>query len=96
MFPYFALLFANPVFALQWVYNIIEGRQEVERIIYRDADFLLLPDLKWSGIQTEDLYVVGLVIDRNIGSLRDLRGEHLPLLRAIHDKGKVRSCGYWY
>lgn len=33
------------------VYAILEGRKEVERVLYRDEDpdegFLILPDLKW-------------------------------------------------
>ena len=74
---------------LQWVYNILEGKQEADRVIFRDDDFLLLPDLKWSGDQIEDLYVMALVVKRDIGSLRDLNGSHLPLLRDILYKGTV-------
>ncbi len=36
---------------LQWVYNILEKKQESERIVFEDPDpetgFILLPDMKW-------------------------------------------------
>ncbi len=37
-------------------------------------------------MQREQLYLVALVHRREIGSLRDLRTEHLPLLHNIRDK----------
>uniref|UniRef100_UPI00398ED98E m7GpppX diphosphatase isoform X2 n=1 Tax=Pristiophorus japonicus TaxID=55135 RepID=UPI00398ED98E len=42
-------------FNLQWVYNILEKKAEVERIIYENPDpqngFILIPDLKWNQQQ---------------------------------------------
>ncbi|XP_037954972.1 m7GpppX diphosphatase [Teleopsis dalmanni] len=74
-------------FSLEWVYNILEHKQETERIIFEDKDpdegFILLPDLKWDGRNVETLYLIALPHKRNIKSLRDLTGEHLPLLRNI-------------
>lgn len=77
----------------QWVYNVLEHKHETERIIFEDKNpntgFVLLPDLKWNGKQTEDLYLLALIHLRNIKSLRDLSAEHLPLLRNILNKGTV-------
>lgn len=73
-----------------WVYNIIEGRSEADRVYLNDPDpdtgFMLVKDLKWSG-EEKDLYVVAICHRRDIGSLRDLRGEHLSLLQNIMTKG---------
>ncbi|XP_073987271.1 decapping enzyme, scavenger isoform X2 [Rhodnius prolixus] len=78
-------------FDIQWVYNVLEHKHETERIIFEDKNpntgFVLLPDLKWNGKQTEDLYLLALIHLRNIKSLRDLSAEHLPLLRNILNKG---------
>lgn len=78
---------------MQWVYNILEHKQEHERIVFEDDDaktgFVLLPDLKWNGKQTEDLYLLAIVHPKGIKSLRDLRENHLPLLKNILDKGSV-------
>ena len=106
---------------LQWVSNILEGRQEQERVIYRHPvppvplshgdqavaaaaasngsesetaaaappayDFLIVEDMKWDGRTISALYVLAIAYDTSLLSLRDLRGEHLPLLRAMLDEG---------
>ncbi|KAI4469778.1 histidine triad hit protein member [Holotrichia oblita] len=78
-------------FDLQWVYNILEHKCEADRIVFEDPDpvngFLLLPDLKWNGTTLDTLYLLAIVNDRHIKSLRDLRGEHIPLLKNIFNKG---------
>ncbi|XP_030648059.1 m7GpppX diphosphatase [Chanos chanos] len=91
-------------FSVQWVYNILEKKAEADRIIFEDPDpntgFVLLPDFKWDQKQLDDLYLIAIVHRRDIKSLRDLRSEHLPLLRNIRKKGEetiqkqysVRPC----
>ena len=77
-------------FSLQWVYNVLEHKKEVERIIYEDPDpetgFILAPDFKWNGESCSDLYCLAIVHQRGLKSLRDLRGRHLPLLVNIKEK----------
>ncbi|KAF5519895.1 m7GpppX diphosphatase [Colletotrichum aenigma] len=83
---------------LNWVFNIIEGRTEVEDVIYRtelgasqnDEGFLLLPDLNWDRKTIEALHLLALVERRDIWSLRDLRRKHIPWLR--HMKAKLLSA----
>ncbi|XP_064483450.1 m7GpppX diphosphatase-like [Ornithodoros turicata] len=77
-------------FSLQWVYNILDHKKEAERIIFEDPNtdtgFVLLPDMKWDTKQLENLHVLAVCHKHGIKSIRDLRGEHLPLLRNIRDK----------
>lgn len=40
-------------------------------------------------MQVDDLYLIAIVNQRNIRSLRDLRSTHIPLLKNIYKKGKV-------
>ena len=87
-------------YVFQWVYNILEGKSEQDRIVYdnkceRDG-FVLLPDLKWDGITKETLYLLAIVRRRGIKSLRDLDETHLPLLKRIRDEGKVRMASYLF
>lgn len=76
-------------FTLDWVYNILEHKKEADNILYEDLDpasgFILLPDYKWNG-QVESLYLLAIVMDRNIKSLRDLNATHLPMLQKIESK----------
>nr|CAG4644810.1 EOG090X06NK [Leptodora kindtii] len=80
-------------FSIDWVFNILDGRKEADRIIFNDPDletgFVLLPDMKWDCKTTTNLYLVAIVRKRGIKSLRDIRAEHLPLLENIMKKGCV-------
>lgn len=78
---------------LNWVYNIIEGRKEVEDVIYRtplgrdgDEGFLLLPNLHWDRKTIDALHLLGVVERRDLWSLRDLKKKHLPWLRHMRAK----------
>ncbi|EDV43778.1 uncharacterized protein Dana_GF18649 [Drosophila ananassae] len=79
-------------FSLEWVYNILEHKQEKERIVFEDDDaetgFILLPDLKWDGRNVENLYLLGIIRKHDIKSLRDLNGSHLNLLRNLRQSSK--------
>ncbi|KAL7646063.1 UNVERIFIED_CONTAM: hypothetical protein RMT77_002964 [Armadillidium vulgare] len=77
-------------YSKQWIYNILDHKSEVDRIICEDLDpnngFILVPDMKWTGEQVENLYLQAIVVRRDLLSIRDLREEHLPLLRNIYSK----------
>lgn len=78
---------------LNWVYNIIEGRKEVDDVIYRtelgkagDEGFLLIPDLNWDRATLDALHLLALVERRDIWSLRDLKKKHVPWLEHMKEK----------
>ncbi|KAI1853358.1 hypothetical protein JX266_002064 [Neoarthrinium moseri] len=78
---------------LNWVYNIIEGRKEVEDVIYRtplgrdgDEGFLMLPNLHWDRKTIEALHLLCIVERRDLWSLRDLKKKHIPWLRHMRAK----------
>ena len=87
------------VILLQWVFNILEHKKEADRIVFEDPSpeigFILLPDLKWDAKQVADLYLIAIVHQKDIKSLRDLNDKHLPLLKNIKDKGIVSTvCSF--
>ncbi|KZT34788.1 scavenger mRNA decapping enzyme, partial [Sistotremastrum suecicum HHB10207 ss-3] len=69
----------------QWVRNILDGTSESEKLIYSDPGYVLLPDMKWDAETSplSTLYVVAIAKSVALRSLRDLRGEHIPLLKDI-------------
>jgi m7GpppX diphosphatase len=78
---------------LNWVWNIIDGKTEVEDVIYRtpkgrdgDRGFLLLPDLNWDRKTMEGLHLLGLVERMDIWSLRDLKKKHVSWLKDMRSK----------
>ncbi|KAM3922129.1 m7GpppX diphosphatase [Leptodactylus fuscus] len=80
-------------FSIQWVYNILEKKAEEDRIVHENPDpavgFILLPDFKWNQKQVDDLYLIAICHPRGIKSLRDLNGDHLPLLKNILHEGQA-------
>lgn len=78
-----------PADRLAWVYAILEGKKEAERVLFRsegDDGFVLLPDLKWDGTTLSALYLTAIVQNSSIRSLRDLTRAHIPLLKGIRDQ----------
>lgn len=74
---------------LTWINNILEGKSEMNSIVYNDEDFVLLPDLKWDKRDMDALYYLAIVRDKTIKSIRDLTYKHINLLEKIRDIG----CG---
>lgn len=70
---------------LQWVKNILFHGTEAERVVYRDDDIVVLPDMKWDGVDMESFYLVGIVCRDDIRSIRDLNSTHIPWLKSIRD-----------
>lgn len=83
---------------LNWVFNILDGKTEVEDVIFRtqpwdiegqaeeDKDgFLLLPDLNWDRKTMDALHLLALVERRDLWSLRDLRKKHVGWLRRMRE-----------
>ncbi|KAI6661798.1 M7GpppX diphosphatase-like [Oopsacas minuta] len=82
-----------------WVYNILEDKSEADRVLCRDNDpsigFVLMPDLKWDITDKTTLYLLAIVMRRDIKSIRDLTKEHLPLLKNIRSKSLAFITEKW-
>ena len=87
-----------PEAATAWVYKILSLEKERERLLHADDEFLLNTDPKWqthpdcattdraswfNHPSVMDLYCLGLCQRKDVRSMRDLRAEHLPMLRAM-------------
>ena len=63
--------------------DILSGKSEAEKVLYTSSDFVILPDMKWDLSTLSALYLVAIVRNSTIRSLRDLRRSHLTLLGDI-------------
>jgi m7GpppX diphosphatase len=82
--------------ALNWVFNIIEGRTEQEDVLYRetgDSGFLLLPDLNWDRKTVGSLHLLGIVERRDIWSVRDLKKGNVEWLKHMKEKMVEATVG---
>jgi len=80
--------------SLQWIYNVLDGKSEQDRVVYHNKDekdgFILVPSMNWPG-EIEDLYLITLPNRKDLGSVRDLRGEHVEFLEKM-EKETVGAC----
>lgn len=68
---------------IKWVKNILYEGAEAEQVIYKDSDFVLMPDMKWDGTTMESLYLCAIVYNEEISSIRDLKASHVDWLTSI-------------
>lgn len=86
----------------RWIFEIIEGERESDAVLHRDSKgaFLLLPCMtdtlgKMKGH-------IAICTDPSLRCLRDLRGEHVPMLERLRDEclavlpDNVAQCSIHY
>ena len=67
-----------------WIYGIIEGFKEADKVIYRNSDFIVLPDIE--GVDDPGILNWMIILtDKKLLTLRELKGEHIPMLKSIRD-----------
>jgi m7GpppX diphosphatase len=64
----------------RWIYNIIDGVAEQDKIIYRDLDIIVIPTYTWDSINIDKLHILCLPTDKNLRTIRDLSLKDVPLL----------------
>lgn len=70
---------------IQWVKNILYKGAESDRVLFKNNDYIILPDMKWDGENINSLYCCCIVYDNSISSIRDLNKDKLSYLEKIRD-----------
>jgi m7GpppX diphosphatase len=65
----------------RWIYNIIDGKAEQDKILYRDLNLIVIPTYTWDSKNIDKLHILCLPTNKNIRTIRDLTSEHIPLLQ---------------
>jgi m7GpppX diphosphatase len=90
VYPYHTMDQVLTKYILYRVENILTGLSEQSKVLYSSPKFLILPDMKWDLQTLSSLYLMALVQDRTIRSLRDLRRHHVGLLKSIqHEAHRI-------
>jgi len=94
--PYISAL---PPARIQWVYNILFGESEAEKILHKDSSpetgYVILPDMKWDLTTVASLYLVAIIFSKDITCLRDLRKRHLGMLHSIRRESTKIAKEKW-
>lgn len=78
-----------------WIKNILNGTSEQDRIIFKNEEFVILPDSKWCGKDRRSLYLLVLFTDGSLRTIRDLSTDrHLALLKELKSILKVFGVDY--
>lgn len=70
----------------QWVYNILDGNAEQDRILYKDEKIIIIPNYTWDGKEIQKLHILTFPFDRSLKTIRDLNASHILLLEHIQIK----------
>lgn len=70
---------------IKWVKNILFDGVESDRVLFKNEDYIVLPDMKWDGKSIESLYCCCIVYDESISSIRDLNSNHIEYLERIQE-----------
>ncbi|TDL27247.1 HIT-like protein [Rickenella mellea] len=77
----------------QWVEDILSGKSESHKVLHRDGTkfgYVILPDMKWDLTTLSSLYLVAISSCRDIKCLRDLRKQHISMLRGVqHEASRI-------
>jgi m7GpppX diphosphatase len=66
-----------------WIYSILDGNAEQDRILYQDDNFVLLKDIKWNGDKLNEIHLLALPRRRDLLSIRDIDGSNIDLIQQI-------------
>lgn len=70
----------------QWVYNILDGNAEQDKILYRDNKIVIIPNYTWTTNNLSQMHLLVFPVDRKLHSLRDLNNTHIELLVDVKNK----------
>ena len=69
----------------RWIYNIIDGLAEQDKILFRDNNIIVIPTYLWDSKNIEKLHILCLPIDKDLRTIRDLSLKDVPLLEQMKD-----------
>ncbi len=69
-----------------WVYNILDGISEQDKILYKDDSIVIAQNYIWDGKDLSKMYLLAFPMDKKLHSIRDLDGSHVILLEFIKTK----------
>lgn len=70
----------------QWVYNILDGIAEQDKILFRDDQIVIAPNYTWDGKDLTKMYLLTFPLDKSLHSIRDLNHNHIELLKHSRTK----------
>lgn len=64
----------------RWVYNIIDGIAEQDKVVYKDDLIVVVPTYTWDSTNVNKLHMLCMPMDKSLRTIRDLTLENVKLL----------------
>lgn len=64
----------------EWIYNVIDGLAEQDKILYQDKLCIIIPTYIWNESDIDKMHLLCLPTDKSLRCIRSLEQRHLPLL----------------
>ncbi|KAH3745816.1 scavenger mRNA decapping enzyme [Pelomyxa schiedti] len=77
-----------PAEELSWVTHLIDGTSEQDRVLCQSPTMVLVKDTKWHTSDASSMYLLAIIKfppGRNLRSIRDLRGDDVPMLLDVKE-----------
>ncbi len=76
----------------KWIYNIIDGYAEIDKILYQDEQIIIIPSYTYDGLIKEKIHILVICKDKMLRTIRDLESSHIELLEHVKTKGLEIIC----
>jgi len=70
----------------KWIYDILDGKKEQEKIIYQNDYFLIIPTYVWTNSNNDDLHLLTIPFNKKLRTIRSLNTNYLSLLDQMYKK----------
>lgn len=72
----------------QWIYSILNGESEQERIIYENDKFVLIPDMTWNKNDMEKIHIIAILKREDLYSIREIDNSNIDEIEEINKMSK--------
>jgi hypothetical protein len=74
----------------KWIYNIIDNNAETKDVIHQTSEYILIPDYAWDGENLQELHVLGIIREKRLASIREIKQSDLEMLVRIKEESIVK------
>jgi len=72
----------------QWIYDIIDKKSGLDRLLYENKNFVLVIEMNMKQNDMTTFHLLAFPKDKSIKSIRDLTKDHIPLLKDMVSESK--------
>jgi len=72
----------------KWIYDIIDKNSNTNKILYENKNFVLVMRRQMKPDKISTFHLLAFSKDKTIKSIRDLKPDHIPILKNMVKKSK--------